>query len=152
HRLHDIAPSRAFTFVDDSKGTNVGATVAALLGDPMMTAVILGGQGKGQAFDELGRAVVQAGAHAICIGEAGPEIIQAVRASGGQAEPATDMTDAVAKACEWILARRSDETQAARVLLSPACASFDMFRNYAHRADVFAQSVSRQVEQWGQPC
>ena len=152
HRMQDIATSRAITFVDDSKGTNVGATVAALLGDPMMTAVILGGQGKGQAFDELGRAVVQAGAHAICIGEAGPEIIQAVRASGGQAESATDMTDAVAKACEWILARRSDETQAARVLLSPACASFDMFRNYAHRADVFAQSALRQVEQWGQPC
>ncbi|MFZ9103571.1 MAG: UDP-N-acetylmuramoyl-L-alanine--D-glutamate ligase [Burkholderiaceae bacterium] len=152
HRMQDIASSRAITFVDDSKGTNVGATVAALLGDPMLTAVILGGQGKGQVFDELGRTVVQTGAHAICIGEAGPEILQSVRDNGGQAELAVDMTDAVQKACDWILANRSDETQAARVLLSPACASFDMFQNYAHRAEVFAQSVSQQMDQWGQPC
>ena len=152
HRMQDIATSRAITFVDDSKGTNVGATVAALLGDPMLTAVILGGQGKGQVFDELGRAVVQTGAHAICIGEAGPEIAQSVHDSGGKAELAVDLSDAVAKACEWILAHRSDETQAARVLLSPACASFDMFENYAHRAEVFAQAVSSQMDQWGQPC
>jgi UDP-N-acetylmuramoylalanine--D-glutamate ligase len=152
HRMQDIATSRAITFVDDSKGTNVGATVAALLGDPMPTAVILGGQGKGQVFDELGRTVVQTGAHAICIGEAGPEIARSVQDNGGQAELAVDMSDAVAKACNWILSHRSDETQAARVLLSPACASFDMFQNYAHRAEVFAQSVSQQMDQWGQPC
>lgn len=152
HRMQDIATSRAITFVDDSKGTNVGATVAALLGDPILTAVILGGQGKGQVFDELGRTVVQTGAHAICIGEAGPEIAQSVHANGGKAELAVDMPDAVSKACHWILTNRSDETQAARVLLSPACASFDMFHNYAHRAEVFAQVVSQQMDQWGQPC
>ncbi len=152
HRMQDIAACRGITFVDDSKGTNVGATVAALQGDAMLTAVILGGQGKGQAFDELGRVVQQTGAHAICIGEAGPEISRLIEASGGKAQSATDMDDAVGKAVDWLLAHRRDETQVARVLLSPACASFDMFQNYAHRAEVFSQAVARKIEQWGQPC
>jgi UDP-N-acetylmuramoylalanine--D-glutamate ligase len=152
HRMQDIAACRGITFVDDSKGTNVGATVAALQGDPMLTAVILGGQGKGQAFDELARVVQQTGAHAICIGEAGPEILRLVEACGGGAQLATHLDDAVGKAVDWLLAHRRDETQVARVLLSPACASFDMFQNYAHRAEVFAQAVARKIEQWGQPC
>ena len=152
HRMQTIATARGIEFVDDSKGTNVGATVAALRGDLQLTAVILGGQGKGQSFEELAEVVSQTGAHGVCIGEAGPEIMTAIVARGGTAEPASDMADAVQKASSWILAQRSEGQSTGRVLLSPACASFDLFQNYADRARVFVEVVGRQIEQWGEPC
>ncbi len=137
HRVQFIAEIGGVRFYDDSKGTNVGSTVAALAGlSGTGTRVVLvaGGEGKGQDFRPLRDAVRDAARALVLIGRDAALIERAVDGAGVQVERATDMADAVSRAMR--LARQGDA-----VLLSPACASFDMFRNYAHRGEVFAAIV-----------
>ncbi|HEY1104045.1 MAG TPA: cyanophycin synthetase, partial [Burkholderiaceae bacterium] len=123
-------------YFDDSKGTNVGATVAALLGlgAERRVVVILGGDGKGQDFAPLAPAVAAHARGVVVIGRDGPQIAAALAATGVLVMPAAAMDEAVT------LASRQAQAGDA-VLLSPACASFDMFTDYAHRAQVFCDAV-----------
>ncbi|MDP2108897.1 MAG: UDP-N-acetylmuramoyl-L-alanine--D-glutamate ligase [Rhodocyclaceae bacterium] len=138
HRVEKIAELDGVTWYDDSKGTNVGATVAALAGlgggVGRKAVVILGGDGKQQDFSPLRDAVASHGRAVVLIGRDAPVIESAIRSAGVAIERATDMEQAVHQA--QALARMGDA-----VLLSPACASFDMFRNYEHRAQAFVAAV-----------
>ncbi|MET4579580.1 UDP-N-acetylmuramoyl-L-alanine--D-glutamate ligase [Ottowia thiooxydans] len=136
HRVESIGLLGDVEYFDDSKGTNVGATVAALngLGADRRLIVILGGEGKGQDFSPLLEPVKRFVRAAILIGRDADKIRAALEGSGAPLINASDMTEAVA------LARDNAEAGDA-VLLSPACASFDMYRNYAHRADAFCAAV-----------
>ena len=129
HRLQLVATRRGVQWYDDSKGTNVGATVAALRGLGRKAVLILGGEGKGQDFSPLREPVRQFASHVLLIGRDARLIAKVV---GGQ--NCQTLEDAVRKAGE--LAKPGEA-----VLLSPACASFDMFRDYRHRGEVFAQAV-----------
>jgi UDP-N-acetylmuramoylalanine--D-glutamate ligase len=121
-------------FINDSKGTNVGATVAALEGLGQPVVLIAGGLGKGQDFSPLMAPVGRHARAVVLIGQDGPEIAKALAPTGISCVPAADMRAAVRQAME--LARPGDA-----VLLSPACASMDMFRNYVHRGQVFARET-----------
>jgi UDP-N-acetylmuramoylalanine--D-glutamate ligase len=134
HRVERIAEIDGVAWYDDSKGTNVGATVAALEGLGRKVVLIAGGDGKGQDFAPLGPALASHGRALVLIGRDAMKIEAAVGMCGVPVMHAQDMDQAVRKAA--VAARAGDA-----VLLSPACASFDMFRNYAHRAEVFIQSV-----------
>ncbi len=138
HRVEKITEKDGVTWYDDSKGTNVGATVAALAGlgggVGRKSVVIAGGDGKGQDFSPLRNAVATHARAVILIGRDGALIGQAIAGAGIRTESAADMADAVKRAAA--LALPGDA-----VLLSPACASFDMFRNYEHRAQVFIAAV-----------
>jgi len=134
HRVERVTELQGVVFYDDSKGTNVGATVAALQGLGKKAVLIAGGVGKDQDFSPL-RSVVKHHARAVVlIGRDAPLIEAALQGSGVVVHHAADMTDAVRLAAK--LAQTGDA-----VLLSPACASFDMYRNYAHRAEVFVAAV-----------
>jgi len=136
HRMARIAEIRGVVFYDDSKGTNVGAAVAALRGLEGQAVLIAGGDGKDQDFSPL-RPVVEERARAVVLmGRDAPRIHAALAGSGVTLIAASTMEAAVTSAFE--AARPGDA-----VLLSPACASFDMFRNYVHRAEVFADAVRR---------
>ena len=137
HRVERVAEIDGVTWYDDSKGTNVGATEAALYGMGRRKAVvILGGDGKGQDFSPL-KAAVEANARAVVlIGRDAPLIAAAIAGSGVEILQADSLQEAVEAAQR--LAQPGDA-----VLLSPACASFDMFRNYIHRAEVFVDAVNR---------
>jgi len=146
HRVEKVAEIDGVTWYDDSKGTNVGATEAALYGMGARKAVvILGGDGKGQDFSPL-KAAVKANARAVVlIGRDAPLIAAALEGSGVEATPVAGLAEAVALAHR--LAQPGDA-----VLLSPACASFDMFRNYIHRAEVFVDAVNKlATERAAQP-
>ena len=134
HRVEHIAEIDGVAWYDDSKGTNVGATVAALEGLGRKVVLIAGGDGKGQDFSPLAPALAGHGRALVLIGRDAMKIEAAVADCGIPLIHAQDMEQAVRKAA--VAARAGDA-----VLLSPACASFDMFRNYAHRAEVFAQAV-----------
>ncbi len=137
HRVEKVAELDGVTWYDDSKGTNVGATVAALNGLGGLgrkVVVILGGDGKQQDFSPLEKAAAMHARAAILIGRDGPLIGKALAGAGVAIENAGDMEGAVRRA--HALAQAGDA-----VLLSPACASFDMFRNYEHRAQVFVAAV-----------
>ena len=129
HRLQLVATRRGVEWYDDSKGTNVGATVAALRGLGRRAVLILGGEGKGQDFSPLREPVRAFASHVLLIGRDAPLIAQAV---GG--EDCRSLEQAVERAAQ--IAKPGEA-----VLLSPACASFDMFRDYRHRGEVFAQAV-----------
>ena len=138
HRVEKVRTRAGVTYYDDSKGTNVGATVAALEGLGGVGArsvVILGGDGKGQDFSPLKDAIARHARAAVLIGRDGPQISAAIDGCGVPVLSATDMDDAVRIAAAE--ARPGDA-----VLLSPACASFDMYRNYGHRAEVFRAAVA----------
>jgi UDP-N-acetylmuramoylalanine--D-glutamate ligase len=137
HRVEPVAIVHDVEFFDDSKGTNVGATVAALqgLGAERRLVVILGGDGKGQDFAPLAEPVSRFTRAVVLIGRDAPNIRSVLQGTGVPLQDATDMVDAVAQAAR--LAHSGDA-----VLLSPACASFDMFDNYGHRAQVFCQAVA----------
>ena len=176
HRVERIADIDGVSWYDDSKGTNVGATIAALngLGGQMAAqtshlppsgrevgregsqmanagyqsnrkiVLIAGGDGKGQDFTPLGPALAGHGRALVLIGRDAMKIEADAGECGVPVIHAQDMDQAVRKAA--VAARGGDA-----VLLSPACASFDMYRNYVHRAEVFAQAVrelaaSRQKE------
>jgi UDP-N-acetylmuramoylalanine--D-glutamate ligase len=134
HRVERIAEIDNVAWYDDSKGTNVGATVAALEGLGRKVVLIAGGDGKGQDFAPLEPALAAHGRALVLIGRDAMKIEAAVADCGIPIIHAQDMDQAVRKAA--VAARAGDA-----VLLSPACASFDMYRNYVHRAEVFAQSV-----------
>jgi UDP-N-acetylmuramoylalanine--D-glutamate ligase len=132
HRVQRVAEIDGRTFYDDSKGTNVGATVAALLGFTVPVVLIAGGDGKGQDFSPLRDAVRHARA-VVQIGRDGPLIAAAI-GDACPVERAESMQEAVNLAFD--LSQPGDA-----IVLSPACASWDMFRNYAHRAEVFIAAV-----------
>jgi UDP-N-acetylmuramoylalanine--D-glutamate ligase len=145
HRVEHVATVGGIDAIDDSKGTNVGATVAALQGlgadlSPGKLIVILGGDGKGQDFAPLAepvgrfaRAVALIGRDAVAIADA----LQGVSMPTG-ARLAMQRHDTLEDATRWAF---DQAVQGDAVLLSPACASLDMFRNYGHRAEVFVQTV-----------
>jgi UDP-N-acetylmuramoylalanine--D-glutamate ligase len=136
HRVEPVGVIGQVEYFDDSKGTNVGATVAALqgLGAERKLAVILGGEGKGQDFSPLAAPVARFARAAVLIGRDAPLIRAALERTGVPLLDAGTMQEAVAIASQQ--ARPGDA-----VLMSPACASFDMFRNYPHRAEVFRAAV-----------
>src|SRR6185369_6968713 len=134
HRVELVAEARGVRFFDDSKGTNVGATVAALDGFRIPVVLIAGGDGKGQDFGPLAPAVSARARAVVLIGRDAPSIEKALAGSGVPILHADTMVDAVEAAHK--AAKAGDA-----VLLSPACASFDMFRNYGHRGDVFAAAA-----------
>jgi UDP-N-acetylmuramoylalanine--D-glutamate ligase len=134
HRVERIAEIDGVAWYDDSKGTNVGATVAALEGLGRKVVLIAGGDGKGQDFSPLGPALAAHARALVLIGRDAMKIEAVVGECGIPVIHAQDMGHAVRQAA---LAAQAGDA----VLLSPACASFDMFRNYAHRAEVFAQAV-----------
>jgi UDP-N-acetylmuramoylalanine--D-glutamate ligase len=121
-------------FVDDSKGTNVGATLAAIEGMGRKVAIVLGGDGKGQDFSPLKAALAAHGRAVALIGRDAPAIAAAIDGCGLPTTRCADMAEAV----RWLAgqARAGD-----CVLLSPACASLDMYRNYAERAEAFITAV-----------
>ncbi|CAJ0711216.1 UDP-N-acetylmuramoylalanine--D-glutamate ligase [Ralstonia edaphis] len=135
HRVELIAAFDDIEFFDDSKGTNVGATVAALSGLSKHVVLIAGGDGKGQDFSPLAEPVAQYARAVILIGRDAPLIREALANTGVELVDAPTMEAAVQEAAAH--AQPGDA-----VLLSPACASFDMFRNYEHRAQVFHEAVA----------
>ena len=146
HRVESIGIVNAVEYFDDSKGTNVGATVAALqgLGAERKLVVILGGDGKGQDFSPLAAPVSRHARAVVLIGRDGPLIRTALETAGVTLLDAESMEHAVSLA-----AQRAHVGDA--VLMSPACASFDMFRNYPHRAEVFRAAVQTIAAQAGVP-
>ncbi|HUL17987.1 MAG TPA: UDP-N-acetylmuramoyl-L-alanine--D-glutamate ligase [Steroidobacteraceae bacterium] len=133
HRSQWVADVGGVTYVDDSKGTNVGATLAAVAGMEGPLVMILGGEGKNQDFTPLAAAFRGKVRCAVLIGRDAAALEQ-VLAGVCPVARATTLPAAVAAAAA---AAQPGDT----VLLSPACASFDMFRDYAHRGAVFAQAV-----------
>lgn len=135
HRTQLVAEIDRVKFIDDSKGTNVGATVAALNGMTAPVILIAGGDGKAQDFAPLQAAVAAHARAVVLIGRDGPQIAHALQGTVPLSF-AADMPAAVELARG--LAQPGDV-----VLLSPACASFDMFKNYEHRGQVFSQAVQQ---------
>jgi len=144
HRVEPVGTINSIEYFDDSKGTNVGATVAALygLGAERRVVVILGGDGKGQDFSPLAAPVSRHARAVILIGRDGPKIRAALEDAGVPMLDAATMEEAVDVATQ-----RAHAGDA--VLMSPACASFDMFRNYPHRAEVFVAAVKALADQHG---
>ena len=144
HRVEPVAMVHDVEYFDDSKGTNVGATVAALLGlgAERRIVVILGGDGKGQDFSPLFDPVAKHVRAAVLIGRDAPVIRQALQDAGVALHDAVDLAEAVRMGAD--LAQPGDA-----VLLSPACASLDMFRNYEHRAEVFRAAVAELADAAG---
>jgi UDP-N-acetylmuramoylalanine--D-glutamate ligase len=145
HRVAPVAQVEGVAFYDDSKGTNVGSTVAALAGlaralngSGGRVVLIAGGDGKQQDFAPLREAVAGAARAVVLIGRDAPAIESALTGSGARIERAASMADAVARA--FAAAQPGDA-----VLLSPACASFDMFTDYKQRGEVFCAAV-RELE------
>jgi UDP-N-acetylmuramoylalanine--D-glutamate ligase len=134
HRMQRVALRGGVEWLDDSKGTNVGATVAALKGLARKAVLILGGEGKGQNFAPLLPAIRDHAKHVLLIGRDATLIEQAISQSGVPMEACSSLESAVARAAR--VAASGDA-----VLLSPACASFDMFRDYKHRGEAFAAAV-----------
>lgn len=134
HRLERVAVRRGVPWYDDSKGTNVGATLAALRGLDRRAVLIAGGEGKGQDFSPLAEAVRERAARVLLIGRDAALLERALAPSGVPLERCPSMEAAVARAAECAQAGEA-------VLLSPACASFDMFRDYRHRGEAFAAAV-----------
>jgi UDP-N-acetylmuramoylalanine--D-glutamate ligase len=134
HRVELVAEFRGVRFIDDSKGTNVGATVAALEGFATPVVLIAGGDGKGQDFAPLAPAVKEHARAVVLLGKDAAAIAQALAGTGVPVERVETMPQAVEAGYRSALPGDA-------VLLSPACASLDMFRNFAHRGEVFAQAV-----------
>ena len=135
HRTELVMEKNGVRWINDSKGTNVGATVAALNGMTAPTILIAGGDGKGQDFREL-KSAVTAHARAVVLIGRDAALIEVALGNVVPVQRAEDMSQTV------VLARRLAQPGDA-VLLSPACASFDMFRNYEHRGDVFRAAVKK---------
>ena len=133
HRSEWIADVAGVRYVDDSKGTNVGATMAAVAGMPGPLVMIAGGQGKGQDFTPLAQAFRGKVRHAVLLGQDAAVLAAALEVVC-TLETVASMPDAVAAAARMAVAGDT-------VLLSPACASLDMFRDYAQRGDAFAAAV-----------
>jgi UDP-N-acetylmuramoylalanine--D-glutamate ligase len=150
HRVELVASIDGIDYYDDSKGTNVGATVAALqglgkafTGEDQQILLIAGGEGKGQDFSPLAEPVSRYVRAVLLIGKDAPAVKAAIEPSGVPCFDLDDLPQAVRRAAG--LARSGDS-----VLLSPACASLDMFTNYAHRAQVFVDAVREIALEKGQ--
>jgi UDP-N-acetylmuramoylalanine--D-glutamate ligase len=146
HRVELVGERGGVRFYDDSKGTNVGSTAAALAGlaggtlaQGAKVVLIAGGDGKSQDFSPLKSAVAKTAREVVLIGRDAPLIERALDGSGVPVHRAASMDEAVAVA--GALAQPGDA-----VLLSPACASYDMFRNYVHRGEVFRAAVEGWVD------
>lgn len=144
HRVASVAIINGVEFIDDSKGTNVGATLAAIrgLGADRRLVMIMGGEGKGQDFSPLADAVRAHVQAVVLIGRDAPAIRAALACTGVPLMDAPDLTAAVHAAAE-----QAHEGEA--VVMSPACASLDMFRNYGHRAEVFCAAVDELATEVG---
>jgi len=136
HRVEWVAEIDDVDYFDDSKGTNVGATCAALSGLSQNVVLIAGGDGKGQDFSPLKQPVADNARAVVLIGRDAALIEAELLETGVALYHAADLPEAVNIARK--LAQAGDA-----VLLSPACASFDMFKNYVHRAEVFVDAVKR---------
>jgi len=135
HRLEPVATVKGVQFVNDSKATNVDAVIRALECFERPVVLIMGGRNKGYDFGMLSRHVSERVKRLVVMGESGKEILETLGTAPAQgAETALDMADAVRRA---YAASEAGDT----VLLSPACASFDMFANYAERGEAFRRSV-----------
>ncbi len=144
HRVELVGVVDGIEYFDDSKGTNVGAAVAALdgLGQQRKLVVILGGDGKGQDFAPLERPVTEHARAVVLIGRDAP-LLKAQLSGTGVALLAADSMPAAVD----LAARHAQAGDA--VLLSPACASFDMYRNYGHRAEAFRAAVAKHAHEHG---
>ncbi len=140
HRVENVGSIRGVTFYDDSKGTNVGSTVAALNGMTAPVVLIAGGIGKEQDFEPLAEPIRKRARAVVLIGKDARLIESAITGARVSVVHAASMEEAARCALE--LAQPGDA-----VLLSPACASFDMFKNYNHRGEVFARSVQELMRQ-----
>ncbi|UCV22287.1 UDP-N-acetylmuramoyl-L-alanine--D-glutamate ligase [Ferribacterium limneticum] len=134
HRVETVAEIDGVLYVDDSKGTNVGATLAAIEGMGRKVAIVLGGDGKGQDFSPLKPALEKHGRAVALIGRDAAAIGMALEGSGVPTRILGDMEAAV----RWLAGHAQTGDC---VLLSPACASLDMYKNYAHRAQAFIDAV-----------
>jgi UDP-N-acetylmuramoylalanine--D-glutamate ligase len=134
HRIEFVRDLRGVQFYNDSKGTNVASTIKALESFDEPVVLIAGGKGKGQDFAPLATTARSRVGHAVVIGEDGPKIAAALSAVGIPVSAATTMQAAIEAA-------RAHAGRGGVVLLSPACASFDMFDNYEHRGEVFKKLV-----------
>jgi UDP-N-acetylmuramoylalanine--D-glutamate ligase len=134
HRVETVAEIGGVRYIDDSKGTNVGATLAAIEGMGCKVAIVLGGDGKGQDFSPLAPALARHGRAAALIGRDASTIAVALAGSGIPLQRCADMESAV----RWLAGQAASGDC---VLLSPACASLDMYRNYAERAAAFVAAV-----------
>jgi len=134
HRIEFVRDLRGVQFYNDSKGTNVASTIKALESFEERVVLIAGGKGKGQDFAPLAETARGRVGHAVVIGEDGPKIAAALSAVGIAVSAEPSMRAAIDTA-------RAHAGRGAVVLLSPACASFDMFDNYEHRGDVFKKLV-----------
>ncbi|MFO1334797.1 MAG: UDP-N-acetylmuramoyl-L-alanine--D-glutamate ligase [Piscinibacter sp.] len=148
HRVAFVATVGGVDAFDDSKGTNVGATVAALDGlgadkAPAKLVVILGGDGKGQDFAPLAAPIAR---HARAVATIGRDAARIEQALAGTSLP-LQRHDTLEAAVRWCFERAHAGDA---VLLSPACASLDMFRNYAHRAEVFVATVNALAAERGE--
>ena len=148
HRVEYITSLNGVDAFDDSKGTNVGATVAALLGlgadkAPAKLVVILGGDGKGQDFSPLAEPVAR---HARAVATIGRDAA-AIEAALASTDVPVERHETLQAATRWACGRAQAGDA---VLLSPACASLDMFRNYAHRAEVFVAEVHALAAECGE--
>jgi UDP-N-acetylmuramoylalanine--D-glutamate ligase len=140
HRVELVGTLDGVRYYDDSKGTNVGSTVAALdgLAGTGKVVLIAGGEGKGQDFSPLADPVERSARAVVLIGRDGPIIERALAGRRMKLRHASSMDEAVEAAC-----REAQPGDA--VLLSPACASFDMFRDYRHRGEMFCLAVRRRL-------
>jgi UDP-N-acetylmuramoylalanine--D-glutamate ligase len=143
HRVEWVRQVRGVDFIEDSKGTNVGAAVAALQGLKRRVVLIAGGDGKGQDFSPLLEPVRCYAQAVILIGRDAARLQAALAESGVRLETAPNLEQAVQRAADLAQAGEA-------VLLSPACASFDMFRHYEHRAEVFIQAVQNLALEQGE--
>jgi UDP-N-acetylmuramoylalanine--D-glutamate ligase len=138
HRVELVANVAGVEYIDDSKGTNVGATVAALqglgAGHAARLILIAGGDGKGQDFSPLAAAIARHVKAVVLIGRDGPQIATAIASTQVPVIHCDSLPQAVSAAAE-------QASEGDQVLLSPACASFDMFTSYAQRAQVFVDAV-----------
>jgi UDP-N-acetylmuramoylalanine--D-glutamate ligase len=136
HRCEFVATKSGVDFYNDSKGTNIGATVAAINGLARTSSqliVIAGGEGKGQDFTELKSVLAKNTCRLVLMGRDAPVIADAVK-DIVHIEFASSLQDAIDKS--FAQANSGDA-----VLLSPACASFDMFKNYEDRGEQFCAAV-----------
>ena len=139
HRVEFVLRRGGVDYIEDSKGTNVGATVAALQGLGQKVVLIAGGEGKGQDFSPLAAPVARHARGVVLIGKDKAALRTALAKTAVPIVDCTSLDDAVLAASR--IAEAGDA-----VLLSPACASLDMFRDYEQRAEVFVAAVHRLAE------
>ncbi len=132
HRMEKVAELNGVVFINDSKATNVDAALKSIMSVNGRAAVILGGKDKGGDFRPLGQLLARPGFSVFLIGQAAPTIAAQLEGSGIRFNWAADLAEATRRAYESLL------PQGGVVLLAPACASFDMFRNFEHRGQEFA--------------